>query len=69
MNDDRLAGQRIGDKVGNSTPIIGSGARTVDVKDPGNPHIDATHTVALEQQRLGAALAFVVGRARARTVH
>jgi hypothetical protein len=62
IDRDVFALERLYDEIGNHPPIVRMHARTVSIKDPHDPDIDAVLTVIVEKQGLGAALALVVAR-------
>ena len=56
------------DEVGDDAAVIGEHARAVGVKDADDADIDFVLAVVVEEERLGAALAFVVAGAAANGV-
>jgi hypothetical protein len=56
--------QRLDDEVGDDAPVIGVHARPIGVEDAGDPDLEAMLAEIVEEQGLGAALAFVVAGAR-----
>src|SRR5262249_11046687 len=62
---DRLALQRLHDEVRNDAPVVRVHARPVRVEDASNLDREFMLAVIIEEQRLRAALAFIVAGARA----
>ncbi len=64
VEGDRLVLQRLDDEVGDDAAVIGVHARPVGVEDAGDADLQIVLAVIVEEQGLGAALAFVVAGAR-----
>jgi hypothetical protein len=60
----RFVAQGLHDEVGHDPAVMGMHARPIGVEDAGDPDIEVVLTVIVEEQRFGAALAFVVAGAR-----
>ena len=53
------------DEVGNHAPIIGVHARAIGIEDPHDLYVELVLPMVVEKEGLGAALSFIVARARA----
>jgi len=69
VEGDGLVAQGLDDEVGDHAVVVGVHARAVGVEDACHLDVHAVLAAVVEEQRLGAALAFVVARARANRVH
>lgn len=65
IEGDGLVAQRLDDEVGHHTTVVGVHARTVGVEDTRHLNVYAVLAVVVEEEGLGATLAFVVAGARA----
>jgi len=65
VDGDRLALQGLDDEIGDDAPVIGVHARPIGVEDAGDLDAQLVLAEIVEEQGLGAALAFVVAGARA----
>ena len=61
---DGLAAKRLHDEIGNHAAVVGMHARPVGIEDPRDLDAQLVLAPIVEEQRLGAALAFVVAGAR-----
>jgi hypothetical protein len=64
VDRDVLPAQGLDDEVRDDAPVVRVHARAVGVEDADDADIDLVLAVVVEEQRLGAALALVVARAR-----
>ncbi len=64
VEGDRLVAQCLDDEVRHDPPVIRVHARPVGIEDPHDADAQMVLAVIVEEQRLGAALAFVVAGAR-----
>src|SRR5262245_40203535 len=62
---DRIAAQRLDEEVGDDAPVVGLHAWAVGVEDAGDLDLHPVLPVVVEEERLGATLAFVVAGAEA----
>ena len=64
MDRERLAAQRRDDEVRHDAAVRRLHARAVRVEDSGNARVDPVLAPVVRERRLGAALPFVIARAR-----
>ena len=55
-----LLPQRLHDEVRNDAPVVGVHARPISVEYARDLDLEAVLAVVIEEQRLGAALAFII---------
>ena len=60
--------QGLDDEIGNDAAVVRAHARAVGIEDAADLDLDAVVPVVVEEQRFGAALAFVVTGARAERI-
>ena len=65
----RLAPDGLDDEIADHAPVIGVHARTIGVEDAHHLDLELDLTPIVEEQRFGAALAFIVAAADADRVH
>ena len=68
MDRDVLVVQRLNDEIGNDTAVVGLHARAVGIEDSGDLDLQSVLAPIVEEQGLGATLAFVIARARANRI-
>jgi hypothetical protein len=64
VDGDRLVGQGLDDEVADHPAVVDRHPRAIGVEDPHHLDVDIVLPEAVEEQGLGAALAFVVAGAR-----
>lgn len=64
VDRDRLTLQRLDDEIRHHAPVVGMHSRAIGVEDAHDLDVEFVLAVIVEEQRLGAALAFVVAGAR-----
>ena len=60
INGQILASERLDDEIAHYPPIADGHARTIGIEDAGDAYTDPVLAMIIEEQYLGAALAFVI---------
>ena len=68
VDSDGFALQRLDDEIGDDAPVIGMHPRAIGVEDAHDLDVELVLTVIVEEQGLGAALAFIIAGTRANRV-